>query len=40
MKVWKTDASIEADTRYSRIVKWFAVRGFYRLASLAMRVGL
>jgi hypothetical protein len=40
MKSWRTDASIEADTRYSRLVKWLATRGLYRLASIAQKVGL
>jgi hypothetical protein len=33
MKHWTTDASIEADSRDAHIVKWLAVRGWYRAAS-------
>lgn len=40
MRTWRTDGSIEADTRYSPVVKWLATRGLYRLATLARKVGL
>lgn len=40
MKHWQTDATIESDRRYSWLVKFCAVRGWYWLASLAKKAGL